>query len=43
MTSIPSPSDLSDHEWRILAPLLPPAKPGRRPRSVNLRVMLNGI
>ena len=27
----------------IAAPLLPPAKPGGRPRSVNLRVILNGL
>jgi len=25
------PSDLSDHEWEILAPLIPPTKPGGRP------------
>ena len=23
----PFPSDLSDHEWEILAPRIPPAKP----------------
>jgi putative transposase len=27
----------------VLAPLLPPAKPGGRPRTVNLRLILNGI
>ena len=37
------PSDLTDEQWRILAPLLPPAKPGGRPRSVDLREVLNGI
>src|SRR5215467_317331 len=37
------PSDLSDSEWAILEPLLPPAEPGGRPRSVNLRVILNGV
>jgi putative transposase len=37
------PSDLSDHEWAVLAPLLPAAKPGGRPRSVDLRQILNGI
>ena len=37
------PSDLSDHEWALLKPLLPPAKPGGRPRSVDLRRILNGI
>lgn len=37
------PSDLSDTQWCILAPLLPEAKPGGRPRSVNLRAILNGL
>ena len=37
------PSDLSDAEWAIVEPLLPPKpeKPGR-PRS-NMREVLNGI
>ena len=43
MPPIPYPSDLTDREWRVLAPLLPPAKPGGRPRTVNLRLILNGI
>jgi putative transposase len=43
MLTIPSPSDLSDPEWEILAPLLPTAKPGGRPRTVNLRRILTGI
>jgi transposase len=33
---------VSDHEWAILVSLLPPTKPGGRPRSVDLRVILNG-
>ncbi len=37
------PSDLSQQEWACLSPLLPPAKPGGRPRTVNLRGILNGI
>jgi len=41
--STPSPTDLSEREWAILAPLLPPAKPGGRPRTVDLRRILNGI
>ena len=28
-------SALSDAEWAILEPLIPPAKPGGRPRSVK--------
>ncbi len=43
--SLPSayPSGLSDREWAILVPLLPPSKPGGRPRSVDLRRILDGI
>jgi putative transposase len=37
------PADLSDEEWAILAPLPQPPKRGGRPRSVDLRVILNGI
>src|SRR6266571_3200245 len=36
-------SDLSDQEWAILEPLIPPAKTGGRPRSVEMRQILNGI
>lgn len=39
----PYASELSDGEWAILAPLLPPAKPGGRPRPVNRRRVLSGI
>lgn len=39
----PYPSELSDSEWAILAPLLPPAKRGDRPRTENLRRILNGV
>jgi transposase len=37
------PSDLSDDEWAILKPLIPPEKPGGRPRKVDMRAVLNGI
>lgn len=37
------PSDLTDAEWSVFAPLLPAAKPGGRPRSVNLRRIVNGL
>lgn len=39
----PYASDLSDAERMILQPLIPPAKPGGRSRSVNMRQLLNGI
>ncbi len=37
------PTDVTDQEWAILAPLLPPPKPGGRPRTVNLRLIGNGL
>ena len=37
------PSDLSDDEWVLVAPLIPPAKHGGRKREVNVREILNGI
>jgi transposase len=43
MASVYYPTNLSDQEWTVLAPLLPPAKPGGRPRSVELRRILDGI
>ena len=39
----PYPSDLSDHEWRLLEPLVPPAKTGGRKRTVNMREVMNAI
>ncbi len=37
------PSDLTDAEWERIAPLIPPPKPGGRPRGVDMREVLNGI
>lgn len=39
----PYPTDLTDAQWEILAPLLPGAKPGGRPRSVEVREVVNAI
>ena len=36
-------SDLTDEEWAIMEPLIPAAKPGGRPRSVNMREVMNAI
>src|SRR5947209_9197161 len=38
-----SPSDLTEQEWAILEPLIPLAKPGGRPRSVDMREVLTAI
>jgi putative transposase len=37
------PSDLSEAQWAVLAPLIPPARPGGRPRKVNVREVINAI
>ena len=37
------PSDLTDDEWVLVAPMIPPARHGGRRRSVNVREVLNGI
>lgn len=37
------PSDVTDAEWALLAPLLPPPKPRGRPRTVDLRCIVNGL
>src|SRR5260370_38157251 len=37
------PSDLSDSEWALIAPAIPPAKRGGRRREVNVREVLNAI
>jgi putative transposase len=36
-------TDLTDEEWQILKPLLPPDKSGGRPRKYPMREVLNGI
>jgi len=36
-------SDLTDAQWALIAPLLPPAKPGGRPRTVDLREVVNTL
>ncbi len=37
------PSDLTDEEWALVEPLIPPAKRGGRRREVNVREVLNGL
>src|ERR671926_240417 len=36
-------SDLTDAEWALVAPLIPPAKHGGAKRSVEVREILNGL
>ena len=37
------PSDMNEAEWALVAPLIRPAKRGGRPRSVDVREVLNAI
>ncbi len=37
------PSDLTDEEWALIEPLIPPGKPGGGKRTVNLREVVNGL
>jgi putative transposase len=39
----PYPSDLTDEQWAALKPLIPPAKPGGRPREVDMREVVNTL
>src|SRR5438874_1444154 len=37
------PTDLTDQQWAVLAPLIPPARSGGRPRTLDLREVLNTL
>ena len=37
------PSDLTDEEWKLVEPLIPPAKRGGDKRTVNIREVVNGM
>ena len=39
----PYPTDLSDEQWKLIEPLLPPAKPGGRSRKTDLREVFNAL
>jgi transposase len=37
------PSDVTDPEWKLLRPLIPPAKRGGNRRTVDVREVVNGV
>ena len=37
------PSDLTDEEWALIGPLIPPAKKGGNKRTVDVRAVINGV
>jgi putative transposase len=43
MNRQPYPSDLTNGQWALLEPLIPPAKPGGRHREVEIREVVNGL
>jgi putative transposase len=37
------PSDLTDQQWALLEPLIPPAMPGGHPPTTDMREVINAI
>jgi transposase len=37
------PSDVTNAEWALIAPLIPPAKRGGNKRTVDVRAVVNGV
>src|ERR687886_42989 len=37
------PTDLTDRQWDCISRLVPPAKPGGRPRTLDMREVMNAI
>jgi len=37
------PTELTESQWAILVPLVPVAKPGGRPRRVDIQAIVNAI
>jgi transposase len=37
------PSDLTDDEWVVIEPLIPPARRGGRRRTTDMRAVMNGV
>ena len=43
MARKPYPSDLTDEQWQLIEPYIPPERWGGRTRSVDIRQVVNGI
>src|SRR5438270_7917462 len=43
MTSKRYPSDLTDAQWAVLEPWIPPPRPGGRPRKTDMREVVNAL
>lgn len=43
MKQVGYPTNLTDDQWKIIEPLIPLPKPGGRPRTVDIREVLNAL
>lgn len=43
MTRTAYPSDLTDEQWKLIGPRIPAPKRGGRPRTVDMREIIDGI
>ena len=43
MTRTSYPSDLTDEQWSLINPLIPEPRPGGRPRSLDMRLVVNAL
>ena len=43
MSPVRYPTDLTDDQWKVLEPLIPPANQGGRPRTIDMREVINAI
>jgi putative transposase len=43
MARKPYPSDLTNTQWKLIAPLIPAVKPGGRPRKYDMREVVNAL
>jgi putative transposase len=39
----PYPTDVTDAQWALIEPLILAAKPGGRPRTVDMREVINAL
>ena len=37
------PTDLTDRQWKIIQEMIPPGKSGGRPRSLEMRLVINAL
>lgn len=37
------PTDLTDEQWEVIEPMIPPAKPGGRRREADMREVMNAV